>query len=107
MYLHSKWTTVCADGFDDRDADVVCRELGFANSKALVPGAFGSKYYSESVLNLNCFGNESSIAHCSYDEGSCPNRAYNYASVLCSKFPVDINGKCKCTCTYVEYDILK
>mgnify|MGYP000330232043 CR=1 FL=1 len=38
MLNHGNWVTVCANGFDDRDARVVCRELGFPNSKALVPG---------------------------------------------------------------------
>lgn len=38
MLNHGNWVTVCANGFDDNDARVVCRELGFPNSKALVPG---------------------------------------------------------------------
>lgn len=38
MYHHGNWVTVCADGFNDTDARLVCRELGFPNSKALVPG---------------------------------------------------------------------
>ena len=40
MFHHGNWVTMCADDFDDRDAKVVCKELGFPNSKALVPGTF-------------------------------------------------------------------
>jgi len=40
MFHHGNWVTICADDFDDRDAKVVCKELGFPNSKALVPGTF-------------------------------------------------------------------
>jgi hypothetical protein len=40
MYSHGDWVTMCADGFDADDARVVCRELGFPNSKDLVPGIY-------------------------------------------------------------------
>lgn len=33
------------------------------------------------------------IADCPYDEtGECSDRSSNYASVLCSKFPIDDTG---------------
>lgn len=38
MYHHGNWVTMCAKGFDKKDAKVVCKELGFPNSKDLVPG---------------------------------------------------------------------
>lgn len=86
MYVNENWVTVCADGFDENDAQVVCRELGFGNSKTLVPGAFGSKYYTDSILNLNCTGTEATIKECSFEQGTCAQRSYNYASVICSKY---------------------
>lgn len=92
MYHHGNWVTMCAKGFDDKDARVVCRELGFPNSKALVPGAFGRRYYSEYVLGFNCNGTEMTIANCQFEEsGECEERSSNYASVLCSKFAIDSN----------------
>ena len=93
MHLRGSWVTVCADGFDENDVKVVCRELGFPNSKKLVPGAFGSKYYTKSILNLNCTGKESSIKECAFSEGTCPRRSYNYASIICSKHSVDTSGE--------------
>jgi hypothetical protein len=62
------------------------------NSKRLVNGAFGSKYYTNSVIKLNCTGSEVTIKDCQYEEGTCPNRAYNYASVLCAKERIDEQG---------------
>jgi hypothetical protein len=64
------WITVCGDRFDNNAARVVCRELGFPNSKRLVNGAFGSKYYTNSVIKLNCTGSEVTIKDCQYEEGT-------------------------------------
>ena len=32
IYLHSAWGTVCVDFFNQPDADVACRQLGYARS---------------------------------------------------------------------------
>lgn len=93
MYVDGNWVTVCADGFDENDAQVVCRELGFGNSKTLVPGAFGSKYYTNSILNLNCTGTEATVKECKFEEGTCAQRSYNYASVICSKYSMSRESK--------------
>ncbi|XP_078684952.1 uncharacterized protein LOC144918264 [Branchiostoma floridae x Branchiostoma belcheri] len=58
------WGTVCDDGFDDRDAEVVCRQLkyglGVATQGSEYPGGTGNIYLN----NLNCDGSESSVADC-------------------------------------------
>ncbi|XP_052791481.1 deleted in malignant brain tumors 1 protein-like isoform X3 [Mya arenaria] len=90
MFYHGNWVTMCANDFDDRDAKVVCKELGFPNSKALVPGAFGRRYYSDYVVGFNCTGSEITIVNCGFNEtGKCDDKSSNYASVLCSKFAID------------------
>ena len=30
IYLRGEWGTVCANGFDQTDANVACRQLGFS-----------------------------------------------------------------------------
>ncbi|XP_035663824.1 deleted in malignant brain tumors 1 protein-like isoform X2 [Branchiostoma floridae] len=58
------WGTVCDDGFDDRDAQVVCRQLGYPTGVARVGGVFPEGTGNIWLDNLNCTGNESSVADC-------------------------------------------
>ena len=71
VYHNGEWGTVCDDGWDLNDAQVVCRQLGF-DSAIDVIDARVSAYYGQGsgqvwLNNLNCVGNESTIVNCSYD----------------------------------------
>lgn len=82
VYQKYFWTTLCADGFDQRDADVICRQLGYLSARVLLPGQFGRPLRSVHTVNINCTGNESDILDCEHEMGFCS--SFNYASVLCS-----------------------
>ncbi|KAI8514478.1 scavenger receptor [Branchiostoma belcheri] len=61
------WGTVCHNQFDMKDADVVCRMLGYPNATQVQNDAYfvqgtGPIYMDD----LRCDGNESSIFNCSY-----------------------------------------
>ncbi|XP_022110413.1 uncharacterized protein LOC110989982 isoform X2 [Acanthaster planci] len=60
------WGTVCDDGWDLRDATVVCRELGFGRAvRALKGAAFGQNSGLPIALgNLACSGDEQTILDC-------------------------------------------
>ncbi|XP_023933279.1 deleted in malignant brain tumors 1 protein-like isoform X2 [Lingula anatina] len=68
--LHNgEWGTVCDDSWDDNDAAVVCRMLGYgtADATALSRAAFGRGTGSIHMDNVNCNGNEASIDDCSHN----------------------------------------
>ncbi|XP_062609247.1 deleted in malignant brain tumors 1 protein-like [Saccostrea cucullata] len=76
------WTTLCADRFDQKDADVVCRQLGYSRARVLLPGLFGRSGRYVYTISINCTGNETDILQCEHDTGYCSSD--NYASLLCT-----------------------
>ncbi|XP_037326813.2 neurotrypsin isoform X1 [Pungitius pungitius] len=65
LYLSGQWGTVCDDGWTDRDAEVVCRQLGYSGvAKARVMAYFGEGTGPIHVDNVKCSGEERSIADC-------------------------------------------
>ena len=58
------WGTICDDGWDDTDATVVCRELGFLNGKAIGQAQFRSGSGPVWLSQIGCYGNENNLSHC-------------------------------------------
>jgi hypothetical protein len=85
LWQDTQYALVCADGFDDTDAKVVCHSLGYRNGISICCSVFGDMPdYKISINNVKCTGHESSILQCSYSNNAdgCPNK--RYASVACS-----------------------
>lgn len=75
---------MCADGFDDVDAQVVCRGLGKQNGVSICCSVFGSMTHPIAINDVQCTGLEDSLLQCHYNslrEG-CPSK--KYAAVACS-----------------------
>ncbi len=90
--LHNgEWGTVCDDRWDLRDADVVCRQLGFASASEALGGAFfGPGSGPIWMDDVNCLGAESSLTSCDFagfGTNNCPRDHSQDAGVRCSSEP--------------------
>ena len=81
------WGTICHYGWDDTDATVVCRQLGFKFGRALRNGD-GSEGKGEIWLNrVNCKGTETDIADCEATEwGTSFCFHFQDAGVVCTDY---------------------
>ena len=68
VYYNGQWGTVCDDGWNFKEAQVVCRQLSYG--PAVV--ARDNAYYGQGsgqiwIDELNCVGTELSIENCSHN----------------------------------------
>ena len=61
---NGEWGTVCDDGWDDTDAGVVCRQLGFGSSGTAI--GFGQHSRKVFLSDLTCTGTETTLARCAH-----------------------------------------
>ncbi|KAH3710081.1 hypothetical protein DPMN_069547 [Dreissena polymorpha] len=70
VYYNGRWGTVCSDNFDQRDADVICDQLGYrfgTPRKVYVNGHYGQGSGPITVDELQCDSTESDIQFCVSD----------------------------------------
>ena len=65
VYYNNTWGWVCDDQWDKRDADVVCRMMGYTEASS-VPGKSSAINQSDLIWmnNVQCTGNETSLFSC-------------------------------------------
>ena len=65
VYYNGTWGTVCDNGWDLINAQVVCSELGYGYATAAIQGAFYGEGSGQIWLeSVNCIGTEETIGNC-------------------------------------------
>ena len=65
--FNETWDTVCDNGWDMNDAQVVCRELGFGSAiNAMVGAHYGPGSGTIWLNNVMCEGTETALKQCSH-----------------------------------------
>ncbi|KAL8597993.1 hypothetical protein ACOMHN_011418 [Nucella lapillus] len=78
------YDTICGTNFDDAEADVVCRQLGYERGRTLPSGSYGPFLSRPFTPTLDCQGNETSVYNCTLSTQVCASTDLtNYAAVHC------------------------
>ena len=85
------WGTICDDGWDDTDATVVCKQLGYSHGIATRQAQFGSGNGPVWLSQVSCLGTESKLSHCMHS-GAGNTLGCSYAHDASGVQCITING---------------
>ncbi|XP_030832919.1 scavenger receptor cysteine-rich domain-containing group B protein [Strongylocentrotus purpuratus] len=90
IFHEGQWGTVCDDSWDDLDASVVCRQLGYSGNGGVARsgGIYGQGSDPIYLDNVGCAGSESRLIDCSKSEWGDHNCIHSEdAGVQCEDSP--------------------
>uniref|UniRef100_A0AAX7TW73 Neurotrypsin n=1 Tax=Astatotilapia calliptera TaxID=8154 RepID=A0AAX7TW73_ASTCA len=88
VYVNNKWGAVCDTHWTDRDASVICRQLGLRGvAKAWTRAHFGQGFGPVLLARVQCTGNELSLEDCphsNWEQHNCEHM--DDAGVSCNPY---------------------
>ncbi|XP_027140634.1 deleted in malignant brain tumors 1 protein isoform X2 [Larimichthys crocea] len=101
IYHNNVWGTVCDDGWDLNDAQVVCRQLGCGTALSVPQSAhFGQGSGQIWINNVACSGSESSLTECQHGGFGQHNCGHSGdAGVICSGVQIRLSGSGSTQCS--------
>ena len=78
------WGTVCDDGWDLVDANVICSQLDFGKATAAIRYAYWYYGWGSGPIwldNVNCVGTEGTIGNCSHNGWGNVEYCYHFKDV--------------------------
>ena len=107
VYYNGEWGTVCNDGWDDIDASVVCKQLGFGSSGTAILDAqiYGPGTGRVLLSNVLCSSNDTTLSSCAHRGvgiTACECDHYKDAGVTCNSM-FSINWWFNSILSYLHY----
>ncbi|KAJ8035485.1 Neurotrypsin [Holothuria leucospilota] len=103
VLINNRWGTIKDDNWDNREANVVCFQLGYASGGIAYSGSYFGEGEGPVLLeNFKCAGTESSLFSCAHREISLDGghsqdagvACFDLSKDFCSSQPCAHNGKC-------------
>lgn len=100
-----EWGAVCDAAFSDREADVVCRQLGLRPpGRAVGGGAYGAGAGRMWLPGVYCYYNQARLDGCFQDVtpawgaavAGCTNASASAVAVICEAPPGEAAVRCQC-----------
>lgn len=95
VHNESGWYSVCDTNFDDVDARVACKTLGYKDGRAQLGSALGTwmskMTFSIGITDVNCTGNEAMFRYCQMSQGKC--QSGHYVTLACTRNNTDTYSK--------------
>ena len=64
VFYSGELGTICDDGFDDQDADVICKQLGYSKGEARTGAHFGQGSGDIVLKDVACTADDANLYEC-------------------------------------------
>ena len=91
LYMNGKWNKICTNDWSFNEANVACRQMGFAGALAIDGFYRSGGLSSEENLQvyINCTGSEPNITSCNFRQEEVHNcNNSGFVGVSCSGLPL-------------------